>query len=77
MALSSRQTDWTVLLIGGPSGAGKTILAKQVGLHFGISWLEVDDLWLVLLRSRVILPEGQDSAQRHTQNGCMDNGLEM
>ncbi len=49
--------DWTVLLIGGPSGTGKTILAKQVGLRFGVSWLEVDDLRLALQRSRVILPE--------------------
>ncbi len=55
--MSFHQTDWTVLLIAGPSGAGKTILAKQIGLRFGVSWLEVDDLRLALQRSRVMLPE--------------------
>src|ERR1700730_6915919 len=55
--MMSYQIDWEVLLIGGPSGAGKTILAKQLGLRFGISWLEVDDLRLALQRSRVILPD--------------------
>ena len=49
--------DWSVLLIGGPSGTGKTVLAKQIGLRAGVSWLEVDDLRLALQRSRVILPE--------------------
>ena len=31
LVMMSHQTDWKVLLIGGPSGAGKTILAKQLG----------------------------------------------
>ena len=57
MAKSSHQADWIVLLIGGPSGAGKTILAKQLGLRYGSSWLEVDDLRLALQRSQVVLPE--------------------
>lgn len=46
-----------MLLIGGSSGAGKTILAKQLGLRYGCSWLEVDDLRLALQRSQVVLPE--------------------
>jgi predicted kinase len=46
-----------VLLFGGPSGAGKTIIARQLGLGLGISWLQVDDLRLALQRSRVTLPE--------------------
>lgn len=50
------QPNWKVLLIGGPSGVGKTILAKLIGLRFGIPWLEVDDLRLALQRSRVTLP---------------------
>jgi predicted kinase len=46
-----------VLLIGGPSGVCKTMVAKQLGLRFGASWLEVDDLRLAFQRSRVTLPE--------------------
>lgn len=54
---SYSRIDWTVLLIGGSSGTGKTLLAKQSGLHFGIPWLQVDDLRLALQRSRVTLLE--------------------
>jgi 2-phosphoglycerate kinase len=57
MKTSYSHKDWTVLLIGGSSGTGKTFLAKQSGLRLGISWLEVDDLRLALQRSRVMLPE--------------------
>ncbi len=40
------KANWTVLLIGGPSGVGKSRVAQQIGLRFGVSWLEVDDLRL-------------------------------
>jgi 2-phosphoglycerate kinase len=33
----TQQINWLVLLIGGQSGIGKTIVAKQVGLSFGAS----------------------------------------
>lgn len=52
---------WTVLLIGGPSGVGKTIAAQEIARRFGASWLQVDDLRLALQRSRVTLPEGTDA----------------
>jgi 2-phosphoglycerate kinase len=55
MALYRR--DWTVLLIGGPSGVGKSAVAQQLGRELGIPWLMVDDLRLALQRSRVTLPE--------------------
>jgi 2-phosphoglycerate kinase len=55
--MSSHQADWMVLLIGGASGVGKTLVAKQLGLRFGTSWLEVDDLRLAFQHSRVTLPE--------------------
>ena len=48
---------WTVLLIGGISGAGKTTVARQLGLHLGLPWLQVDDLRLALQRSRATLPQ--------------------
>jgi len=46
-----------VLLLGGPSGVGKTIVARLLGLRLGISWLQVDDLRLALQWSRVTLPQ--------------------
>ncbi len=45
-----------MLLLGGPSGVGKTIVARQLGLRLGISWLQVDDLRLALQWSRVTFP---------------------
>ena len=49
--------SWTVLLLGGPSGVGKSRVARQIGLHFGIPWLEVDDLRLAFQHSHVSLPQ--------------------
>lgn len=54
--MMSHRTDWRVLLIGGPSGVGKTIVARQIGLRFSISWLQVDDLRLAFQRSHVTFP---------------------
>jgi len=42
------QKDWTVLLLGGSSGVGKTTVAEQIGHRLGISWLQVDDFRLAL-----------------------------
>jgi 2-phosphoglycerate kinase len=53
--------DWTVLLIGGSSSVGKTVVAQHLGLYFGVPWLQVDDLRLALQRSHVKLPEGTDA----------------
>ena len=53
-----RQKDWTVLLLGGSSGIGKTTIAEQIGHHLGISWLQVDDFRLALQWSLAsLLPE--------------------
>jgi 2-phosphoglycerate kinase len=53
------QTNWTVLLIGGSSGAGKTYLAQQLGERYGISHMEADDLRVALrtVTNREIHPE--------------------
>jgi len=48
------------LLLGGPSGAGKTVAARELGRRLGISSLEVDDLRLALQYSDVTLPKGTD-----------------
>lgn len=42
------ESSWTVLLIGGSSGLGKTYLAQQLAEHFGISHMETDDLRVAL-----------------------------
>lgn len=49
--------EWFVLLIGGPSGIGKTTLAAQVARRLGTSWLMVDDLRLALMRSGIPIPD--------------------
>lgn len=56
--MMARRPDWTVLLIGGPSGVGKSTAAARLGRRLGVTWLQVDDLRLALQASRVILPEG-------------------
>lgn len=44
---------WRVLLIGGNSGSGKTTVARQLGLHFGVPWAQVDDFRLIMQRSTI------------------------
>ena len=56
-----RHSDWSVLLIGGPSGVGKTTVAERIGLRRGHSWLQVDDLRLALQWSRASLPAGTEA----------------
>lgn len=51
---------WSALLIGGISGTGKSTLARQLGLRFGISWLQVDLFRLAFQHSRATLPRGND-----------------
>ncbi len=50
-------SGWLVLLIGGPSGVGKTTAAAQVARRLGASWLQVDDLRLALARSGLPVPD--------------------
>jgi 2-phosphoglycerate kinase len=55
--MAFRQANWSVVLIGGPSGAGKTTVARAIGRYVGASWLHVDDVRLAFQRSLVTLPE--------------------
>jgi hypothetical protein len=48
---------WRVLLIGGASGVGKTILAQALARHYGVSLLLADDVRLAL--QQVTTPEQQ------------------
>jgi 2-phosphoglycerate kinase len=49
--------DWRVLLIGGNSGTGKTVVAHEIAHRFGASVLLVDDIRLAL--QRITIPEHQ------------------
>ena len=51
------KANWTVLLIGGSSGVGKSMIARQIGLRFGVPWLGVDDLRLAFQHSHVTLQQ--------------------
>ena len=53
--------DWTVLLIGGHSASGKTVVAEHIGLSLGIPWIMADDLRLAFQRSRARLPGDADT----------------
>lgn len=55
--MPTRRPEWTVLLLGGTSGVGKTVVAERLGRRLGVSWLQVDDLRLALQYSTVRLPE--------------------
>lgn len=53
--------DWSVLLIGGHSASGKTVVAERIGLSLGIPWMMADDLRLAFQRSRARLPADTDT----------------
>ncbi len=44
------QRSWQVLLLGGPSGVGKTGVSYRLAHHFGIGITEVDDFQVILER---------------------------
>jgi len=50
--------NWTVLLIGGASGTGKSTLAYEIAKFYGINVLEIDDITEALksLTNKDILP---------------------
>jgi len=42
------ESAWKVLLIGGPSGVGKSTAAASLARQYGMPWLQVDDIRLAL-----------------------------
>jgi len=50
LASPAASSPWTVLLIGGSSGTGKTTLARAIARAAGAAWIEADDFRLVLQR---------------------------
>src|SRR5215471_10652806 len=49
--------SWQVLLLGGPSGTGKTAVSYRLARHFAIGITEVDDFQVLL--ERMTSPEQQ------------------
>jgi 2-phosphoglycerate kinase len=58
----SQELGWKVLLIGGNSGAGKTVVARHLAQRFGVGLAETDDFRLVL--ERMTIPEQQPALHR-------------
>ncbi len=46
--MTNTMPPWTVLLIGGASGVGKTSVSYRVAQHFGVGITEVDDFQVIL-----------------------------
>lgn len=52
--------SWSVLVLFGASGTGKSTAAAEIGRRYGVPWIQVDDLRLTLQYSNVTLPECTD-----------------
>jgi 2-phosphoglycerate kinase len=46
--------QWQVLLLGGPSGVGKTAVSYRLAHHFGVGITEVDDFQVLLERMTTV-----------------------
>ena len=46
--LPASPAPWMVLLIGGPSGVGKSTVAKEIARRTGAAWLQIDDIRLAM-----------------------------
>ncbi len=66
--------EWFVLLIGGPSGIGKTTIAAQVARRLDVPWLMVDDLRLALMRSGLPIPDNPRASAFDPEDGLVAVG---
>lgn len=55
--MTNSTPTWTVLLIGGASGVGKTSVSYRAAQHFGVGITEVDDFQTIL--EKMTTPEQQ------------------
>jgi 2-phosphoglycerate kinase len=55
----SAAPDWSVLLVGGASGSGKSMVAQTIATIHGATWVQVDDLRLALQWTDVRLPSDE------------------
>lgn len=53
----SHEPDWTVLLIGGASGVGKTSISYRLAQHYAVGITEIDDFQVIL--------EGMTSSEQY------------
>ena len=60
---SAHSPSWSVLLIGGASGTGKSTVARQIGRDLGMPWYQVDDLRLALQWMEASLPAETEALQ--------------
>jgi len=44
----NNKRNWTVLIIGGASGTGKSSIAYQLGEHYCVNVIEIDDIHQVM-----------------------------
>lgn len=65
---------WRVLLLGGSSGIGKSLVALRLGQRLGLPWLQVDDLRLALARSGVPFPDADAVSTFDGAGGLLAHG---
>jgi 2-phosphoglycerate kinase len=61
-----RKRPWTVLLLGGASGVGKSQISRPLARHFGAEVTAVDDIYLAL--ERMTTPEQYPEVHRWRLN---------
>lgn len=72
--MTESRAPWYVLLVGGPSGIGKTTVAAQIARRLDVAWLMVDDLRLALQRSGVAIPDNPRAAALDPSEGAVAVG---
>ena len=46
-----KERNWTVLLVGGPSGTGKSTISYRIAEYYGVNVLEIDDVHIAVKMS--------------------------